>query len=149
MDRHQQHLRRGFNWLGGAMIIAKLTDVGTILIVLLFLTKEQVGVASLVVAFGTVIEALDGLGTGAALVQAPSLSRLQLDSLFWFIVGGALVVAGVTLFAAPWIASLYGMAGMAVYFLAVAIKQPLVGAAVIPLAIMSRDLQFERIAVVN
>jgi len=149
MDSHQQHLRRGFNWLGGAMIIAKLTDFGTILIVLLLLTKEQVGVASVVVAFGTVIEALDGLGTGAALVQAPSLSRLQLDSLFWFIVGGALVVAGVTLLAAPWIASLYGIAGMAAYFLAVAIKQPLVGAAVIPLAIMSRDLQYERIAVVN
>jgi O-antigen/teichoic acid export membrane protein len=149
MDSHQQHLRRGFNWLGGAMIIAKLTDFGTILIVLLLLTKEQVGVASLVVAFGTVIEALDGLGTSAALVQAPSLSRLQLDSLFWFIVGGALVVAGLTLLAAPWIASLYGISGMAAYFLAVAIKQPLVGAAVIPLAIMSRDLQYERIAVVN
>jgi O-antigen/teichoic acid export membrane protein len=149
MDSHQQHLRRGFNWLGGATIIAKLTDFGTILIVLLLLTKEQVGVASLVVAFGTVIEALDGLGTNAALVQAPSLSRLQLDSLFWFIVGAALVVAGVTLLAAPWIASLYGIAGMAAYFLAVAIKQPLVAAAVIPLAIMNRDLQYERIAVVN
>jgi O-antigen/teichoic acid export membrane protein len=149
MDSHRQHLRRGFNWLGGAMIIAKLTDFGTILIVLLFLTKQQVGVASLVVAFGTVIEALDGLGTGAALVQAPSVSRLQLDSLFWFIAGGALVVAGVTLIAAPWVASLYGITGMAAYFLAVAIKQPLVGAAVIPLAIMSRELQFERIAAVN
>src|SRR5215472_10712713 len=149
MDNHQHHLRRGFNWLGGAMIIAKLTDFGTIVVVLLFLTKEQVGVASVVVAFGTVIEALDGLGTGAALVQARSLSRVQLDSLFWFIAGGALVVAGLTLLAAPWIASLFGITGMAAYFLAVAIKQPLVGAAVIPLAIMNRDLQYERIAVVN
>jgi O-antigen/teichoic acid export membrane protein len=149
MDSHQQHLRRGFNWLGGAAIIAKLTDFGTSLIVLLLLTKEQVGIALLVVAFGTIIEALDGLGTSAALVQAPSLSRLQLDSLFWFILGGALVVASVTLLAAPWVASLYGVAGMAAYFLAVAIKQPLVGAAVIPLAIMNRKLQYERIAVVN
>ena len=75
MDSHQQHLRRGFSWLGGALIIAKLTDFGTILLVLRLLTKEQVGAASLVVAFGTVIEALDGLGTSTALVQAPSLSR--------------------------------------------------------------------------
>src|SRR6195256_161906 len=149
MDSHQQHLRRGFNWLGGAMIIAKLTDFGTILVVLRFLTKEQVGAASLVVAFGTVIEALDGLGTNTALVQAPSLSRLQLDSLFWFIVGAACVVAGLILLAAPWIASLYGIAAVAAYFLAVAIKQPLVAAAVIPLAIMNRELQYERIAIVN
>jgi O-antigen/teichoic acid export membrane protein len=131
------------------MVIAKGTDFGTILIVLLFLTKQQLGVASLVVAIGTVIEALDGLGTSAALIQAPSLSRLQLDSLFWFIGGAALLVAGMTLLAAPWIAAFFGVAGMARYFIAVAIKQPLVAAAVIPLAIMNRDLQYERIAVVN
>jgi O-antigen/teichoic acid export membrane protein len=149
MDTPQQHLRRGFNWLGSAMIIAKIIDFGTILVVLRLLTKEQVGTASLVVAFGTVIEALDGLGTSAALVQAPALARSQLDSLFWLILGAAVVVGAATLVAAPWIASLYGVAGMSAYFLAVAIKQPLVAAAVIPLAIMNRDLQYERIARVN
>ena len=149
MEGHQQHLRRGFNWLGGATIIAKITDFATILLVLHFLTKEQVGAGSLVVAFGAVIEALDGLGTSTALVQAPSLSRLQLDSLFWFILGSACAVAGVVLLAAPWIASLYGIASIGAYFLAVAIKQPLVGAAVIPLAILNRELKYERIAIVN
>jgi O-antigen/teichoic acid export membrane protein len=149
MDSHQQHLHRGFNWLGGAMIIAKITDFGAILIVLRFLTKEQLGAASLVVAFGAVIEAFDGLGTSTALVQAPSLSRLQLDSLFWVIVGAACVVAGLTLLVAPHIASLYGMASVGAYFLAIAIKQPLVGAAVIPLALMNRELEYERIAIVN
>ena len=149
MEGHQQHLRRGFNWLGGATIVAKITDFATILLVLRFLTKEQVGTASLVVAFGAVIEAFDGLGTSTALVQAPSLSRLQLDSLFWIIFGAACVVGGLTLLAAPWIASLYGIAGIGGYFLAVAIKQPLVGAAVIPLAMMNRELQFERIAIIN
>ena len=149
MNSHQQHLHRGFNWLGGAMIIAKITDFGTILLVLRFLTKEQVGTASLVVAFGAVIEAFDGLGTSTALVQAPSLSRIQLDSLFWVIVGAACVVAGLTLLVAPYIASLYGIAGVGAYFLAIAVKQPLVGAAVIPLAMMNRELQFERIAIIN
>ncbi len=149
METPQQHLRRGFNWLGSAMIIAKIIDFATILVVLRLLTKEQVGSASLVVAFGTVIEALDGLGTSAALVQAPSLERPQLDSLFWLIVGAAWVVGAATLIAAPWIASIYGVAGMAAYFIAVAIKQPLVAAAVIPLAILNRELQYERIARVN
>jgi O-antigen/teichoic acid export membrane protein len=149
MEGHQQHLRRGFNWLGGAAIVAKITDLATILLVLRFLTKEQVGAASLVVACGAVIEALDGLGTSTALVQAPSLSRLQLDSLFWCILGAACVVAGGVLLAAPWIASLYGMAGVAAYFLAIAIKQPLVAAAVIPMAMLNRGLRYERIALVN
>ena len=149
MTTHHEHLRRGFNWLGGAMAASKVIDFATILIVLLFLTKEQVGLASLVVAIGTVVEALDGLGTSAALVQARSLTQEQLDSLFWFIAGSAVLVGAITLAAAHPIAAFYGAPGMSAYFLAIAIKQPLVGAAVIPLALMSRDLQYERIAIVN
>jgi O-antigen/teichoic acid export membrane protein len=149
MGTHHEQLRRGFNWLGGAMAASKAIDFATILLVLLFLTKEQVGLASLIVAIGTVIEALDGLGTSAALVQARSLTREQLDSLFWYIAGGAVLVGLLTLAVARPIAAFYGAAGMSAYFLAVAIKQPLVGAAVIPLALMSRDLQYERIAIVN
>jgi O-antigen/teichoic acid export membrane protein len=149
MDNPDKHLARGFNWLGSATIIAKVIDFSTILAVLLFLTKEQVGVASLVVSVAMVIEAFDGLGTGEALVQARSVSRLQLDTLFWFIIAAAIVVGGLTLVAAPWIAAVYGVAGMQTYFIAAAVKQPLVGAALIPLANMNRDLQYERIAIVN
>ncbi|HLZ65753.1 MAG TPA: oligosaccharide flippase family protein [Aliidongia sp.] len=146
---HHRHLSRGFNWLGGATVLAKVIDFSTTLVVLLFLTKEQVGVASLVISIAMIVEAFDGLGTNEALVQAKSVSRLQLDTLFWFIVGAAIVVSGVTLLAAPWIQAAYGVAGMAAYFVAAAIKQPLVGAALIPLALMNRELQYERIAIVN
>jgi O-antigen/teichoic acid export membrane protein len=149
MDSHRRHLGRGFTWLGGATVLAKVIDFSTILAVLLFLTKEQVGTASLVVSIAMIIEAFDGLGTSEALVQAKSVSRLQLDSLFWFVVGAAALVAGLALLAAPWIAAAYGVAGLASYFIAAAIKQPLVGAALIPLALMNRDLQYERIAIVN
>ncbi|HET7334878.1 MAG TPA: oligosaccharide flippase family protein [Rhizomicrobium sp.] len=149
MSSHHEHLHRGFKWLGGATIAAKIIDSVTILLVLLFLTKEQVGIASLVVSIGMVVEALDGLGTSEALVQARDVSRLQQDTLFWFILGAALIMSGLILAAAPGIEAIYGVAGMAVYFVAVAVKLPLVGAAVIPLANMNRELQYERIAIVN
>jgi O-antigen/teichoic acid export membrane protein len=149
MDSHREHLNRGFTWLGGATVAAKVIDFTTILIVLLFLTKQQVGTASIVISIAMVIEAFDGLGTGEALIQAPSVSRLQLDTLFWFVTGAAALVGALTLAAAPWIEAIYGEPGMRTYFIAAAIKQPLVGAALIPLAIMNRDLQYERIAVVN
>ncbi|MDG3439133.1 oligosaccharide flippase family protein [Nitrospirillum amazonense] len=146
---HQRHLRRGFNWLGGATVLAKVIDFSTILAVLTFLSKEQVGVASLVISTGMVIEAFDGLGTGDALVQAPAVAKRQLDSLFWFILGAAFLMGAVTLAAAPGLEALYGVTGMAAYFVAVAAKQPMVAAAVIPLALLNRDLKYERIAVVN
>ena len=146
---HRHHLGRGFNWLGGATIIAKLVDFGTILAVLLYLTKAQVGIGSLVMAFGMVIEAFDGLGTSDAIVQTANITRAQLDSLFWFIIAAAVLVAGATLLAAPGVQLLYGQHGIAIYFLAVAAKQPLVAAAVIPLAMLNRALRYEAIAAVN
>jgi O-antigen/teichoic acid export membrane protein len=143
------HLDRGFNWLGVATLVAKVVDFSTILAVLLFLTKAQVGVGSLVVSIAMIVEAFDGLGAGEALVQARSVTRVQLDTLFWFVIGMAVLVAGVVLLAAPRIGAIYGVPGMTAYLLAAAVKQPLVGAALIPLALMNRDLQYERIAVVN
>jgi O-antigen/teichoic acid export membrane protein len=149
MDSHQRHLIRGFNWLGGATIIAKVVDFSTILVVLLFLTKAQVGIGSLVVSIAMIVEAFDGLGTGDALVQAVTVSRLQLDTLFWFILGLGVLIAGLTLLAAPLIASLYGNTSIIAYLGMVALKQPLVAMAVIPLALLNRGLHYDRIAIVN
>ncbi len=146
---HHQRLGRGFNWLGGATVVAKVVDFATIVVMLLFLTKQQLGVASLVVSIGMVVEALNGLGTGEALIQARTVSRDQLDTLFWYVTGAALLSGGALLLVAPAIAAAYGVAGMAGYFVLIAAKQPLVGAALIPLALMSRALQYERIALVN
>lgn len=149
MAQHRRDLGRGFNWLGGATIIAKVTDFSTILVVLLCLSKTQMGIGSLVVSIGMVVEAFDGLGTGDALVQARGVNRRQLDSLFWFILAAAGLVALLTLAAAPLVQMIYGVPGMAAYFLLVAAKQPLVGAAVIPLARLNRALRYERIAAIN
>ncbi len=148
-EEHRRQLRRGFNWLGGATIVARIVDVLTTLAMLLLLTRNQVGVASLVVSIGMVVEAFNGLGTGQALIQARSVSRVQLDTVFWYVLGAAAVTGGLTLLAAPWIGTIYGLTGMTGYFVAVAAKQPLVGAAVVPLAMMNRNLQYRRIATVN
>jgi O-antigen/teichoic acid export membrane protein len=149
MSSHQRDLARGFTWLGGATLAARIIDFATILAVLSFLTKQQVGIGSLVVSAGMVIEALDGWGTSEALIQSPAVNQVQLNTLFWFVVGAACAVGGLTLLVAPGVAAIYGVGGMAAYFWAIALKQPLVGAALVPLALMNRDLQFERIAAVN
>jgi hypothetical protein len=56
---------------------------------------------------------------------------------------------GVTLLAALLIAALYGNASIAAYLGMVALKQPLVAMALIPLALLNRGLQFDRMATVN
>ncbi len=145
---HREQLGRGFNWLGGAMVLARVVDFATVAAMLFLLTKQQVGVASVVVSVGMVVEAFNGLGTGEALLQAGAVSRAQLDTLFWYVLGAALLIAALVLLAAPLADAVYG-GGIARYAVAIALKQPVVGAALIPLALMNRDLQYRRIATVN
>lgn len=149
MDNHVQHLRRGFNWLGGATIVARVTDIGTVFLLLTLLTQEQVGIASLVLSIAMVIEAINELGTSEAMVQAKTLSRLQLDSVFWFVVGLGVLLGLIVVATAPLSAWFFNIPGMAAYFIPVALKQPIVAAASIPLTTMTRSLAYERIAVVN
>ncbi len=149
LEGHQRHLGRGFNWLGGATIVAKTVDFSTIIVVLLYLTKAQLGIGSLVISIAMVVEAFDGLGTGDAVVQASVIQHRELSSLFWFILAAAIVVALLTIAAAPLFGWVYDMAGMSRFFYLLAAKQVLVGAAVIPLALLNRELKYERIALVN
>lgn len=149
MDDHHSNLRRGFNWLGGATVVAKLLDFGATLAVLWFLTKDQVGIGSLVWSIAFVAEATEGLGTGAAIVQARSVSREQLDSVFWFSMGVAVIAGTLLWLAAPLIEGFYGIPGLADYFIAVIAKLLFVGAALVPLQMLNRELRYERIAVVN
>lgn len=149
MDDHHSNLRRGFNWLGSAAVIAKLIDFSTTLAVLWFLTKDEVGIGSLVWSIAFVVEAMEGLGTGAAIVQAPSISRLQLDTVFWFAMGLAGVAGALLWFAAPLIGNFYHIPGLAGYFTAVMAKLLFVGAALVPLQLLNRELEYERIAAVN
>lgn len=146
---HHRHLARGFNWLGGAALIAKIIDFFTIIVVLLCLTQAQIGIGSLVVSFGMMIEAFDGLGTGDAIVQASEINDSQLTTLFWYILFIALVISTLALALAPVAQAVYHTPGMALFFVAIAIKQPLVGIAVIPLSLLNRELRYEPIAVIN
>ena len=149
MEDYRRHLDRGFNWLGGAAVIARIVDLCCILIVLLYLTKEEVGVAALVVSLGSMIDALDGLGTGDALVQASAVTARQRDTVFWFNIATALLVAALTAAFAPLAATLFGAAGMAGYLTLVAVKQPVTALAVVPVAMLNRTLAYERIALIN
>ena len=47
MSEAQQQLRRGLIWLGSAAAIGRITDVASTVTVLFFLTKEEVGVATI------------------------------------------------------------------------------------------------------
>lgn len=149
MSDHHSNLQRGFNRLGAATVVAKVVDLGATVTVLWFLTQEQVGIASLVWAIAVILEAAEGLGTGVAIVQARSVTRVQLDSLYWLSIAVAVLSGALLLLAGPLLGHLFDIPGMSYYLLPVVAKLLFVGAAVVPFQLLNRELKYERIAVIN
>src|SRR5262249_52302854 len=75
--------QRGLFWLGSAAVVARAIDVLTLFGVLFFISKEQLGVATIAWTIGMILEAVCRLGLGTAILQAENPTRIQLDTVFW------------------------------------------------------------------
>ncbi|MBU0551743.1 oligosaccharide flippase family protein, partial [Myxococcota bacterium] len=146
-DDARGHIKRGIFWLGLAQLIARLLDAGSVLIILIFLSREAVGLATLAWAIAVILEAFNGLGIGAAMLQAKTISARQIDAIFIFTMSiAALLFLGVSL-AAPWIARGYGAPELTPMIIASVSKLLFVGAALVPLQLLNRALAFKQIGV--
>ena len=141
----QQQIKRGFFWFGSASVLMRLIDLGSTLVILALLSRAQMGLAALSWSGVVVIEAFNGLGGGTALVQAESVSSDEKNSLFWFSLGVGLLMAGVMLLIAPFLASYYGEPVLLFMVMVSGLKLILVGSALIPLQLLTRALRFKEI----
>lgn len=136
-------MKRGLWWMGGATVAMRVLDVGGSLLVLQFLSRSEVGLAALAWTFSVVLEAFNGLGVGAVVVRQRDLAHPELSGLFWFCT--LLGVAAVAVMAAlgPFIAIFYADARLYPMMVASAAKLVFVGAALVPLQLLTRDLHFK------
>ncbi len=91
MDARKE-ITRGVLWLGSASLVSQVVDAVSIVIVLWFLNRAELGVATLAWSVAVVMEAFNGLGVSTSMVQAKSLDERQLSTLFWYVMGIAVVV---------------------------------------------------------
>jgi O-antigen/teichoic acid export membrane protein len=80
MTEAQHQLNRGLIWLGSAAAIGRVADLASTIAVLFFLSKEEMGGATIAWAIGMVLEAVCRLGLGVAILQAKDVTRIQLDT---------------------------------------------------------------------
>lgn len=139
--RHE--MKRGLWWMGSATLAMRLLDVGGTLLVLQFLSASEIGLATLAWSFAVALEAFNGLGTGQVVVRQRELTHRQLSGIFWFCT--MLGVAAVALMAAagPLLAVFYSDYRLYPMMVVVATKLVFVGAAVVPLQLLARDLRFK------
>jgi PST family polysaccharide transporter len=135
-------MKRGLWWTGAATIAMRVLDVGGTLLVLQFLSPAEIGIATLAWSLSVALEAFNGLGVGLVVVRQRDLTHTELSGLFWF--STLLGVAAVAVMAAlaPFVALFYANWRLYPMVVAAASKLIFVGAALVPLQLLTRDLDF-------
>lgn len=135
-------LKRGLWWMGSATVAMRVLDVAGSLLVLQFLSKSEVGLAALAWSFSVALESFNGLGVGYVIVRQRELSHADLSGLFWFCT--LLGVAAMAIMAAvgPFLAIFYADYRLYPMMVVAALKLVFVGAALVPLSVLTRDLQY-------
>jgi O-antigen/teichoic acid export membrane protein len=142
-------IRRGFVWLGAASIIARIFDAGSVLVVMWFVSREQIGLATVAWSATVLLESMNGLGLNTALLQTAHVSQEKLTAAFWYTLGVAtLLVVLVGVFSGS-LASYFEQPGLRPMIMASSTKLWFVGAALVPLNQLNRAAQFERIAAIS
>lgn len=136
-------MKRGLWWMGGATLAMRLLDVGGTLIVLQFLGPGEIGIATLAWSLAVAMEAFNGLGVGQVLVRQKEMTHAELSGLFWFCTLLGVAATAVMGAVAPFVAVFYGNWRLYPMIVVAATKLIFVGAALVPLQVLTRDLDFK------
>ena len=144
---HRQ-LGRGLLWLGASNLFARLLDAVSAVLVLRFLSREALGLATLAWSTTTLAECFNGFGIGGAVIQSGTLTERSKSTAYWYALMTSALLAVTVYGAAPLIASLYGVPELASLIHVSSLKLIFVGCANVPLAVASRGLRFERLGLI-
>jgi O-antigen/teichoic acid export membrane protein len=144
----QRELGRGLVWLGTSNLFAKLLDAAGAVLVLRFLSKEELGLATLAWSTTTLAESFNSFGIGNAVIQAGELTDRSKATAHWYAIVTSTLLAGAVYAAAPAMASLYGVPQLTALIQISSAKLVFVGCANVPLAMASRSLRFGRLGLI-
>lgn len=150
-DASAATIRSGIAWFGIAALVTRLADLVALVAVLAILTPAQLGIATAVRAFQSVVESFAGTGLGAsvALVQAPTLSRGTLNGMFWYATSVGAVSTVAFVFCAWPLATWLDEPEIVPLMFVAAPRFLFMGTAIIPLTKINRDMRFRASAAVN
>lgn len=145
----RNEMKRGLWWMGGATVAMRLCDLAGLFVVLKLLSRGEVGVATLSWSIAVVLEAFNGLGVSVVIIRRPDLTHRDLSGLFWMCTLTGVVAVGLVALVSPWLAGFYGDARLPLMIVASASKLVFVGAALVPLQLLVRDLKFREAGAVQ
>ena len=137
-------IRSGFMWLGIASIVSQALDAISTIVVMMFITKADMGLATIAVQFSKCVEAFIALGVGKALVQDNDLTENETHSLFWLAVGFGLLLALILLPVAWGLSWFYHNDFLVPLFLVCIIDIVFLNIGEVPKKIVERKLEYSK-----
>lgn len=139
----------GLFWTGGARLLSQILTWAITIVVIRLLNPGDYGLLAMATVFMSFLALLAEAGLGAALIQAPEVDDLKLRRIF-----GAVILIDAALFllqfvAAPAIAHFFAEERLVPIIRVLAFQFLLMIFTVIPLALLSRRLDFKRQSMID
>src|SRR5262245_39318664 len=148
-DSHSKaKISRGLAWIGLASTLVGMLDLAAQVIILhLFITAEEYGIAALAVTLFPLLDQATDMGLSSAVIQRDDHSPEKIDTVFWLnlIMSGLLFV--VLAVCAPLYARFQGHAVVGSMLIVYGGKLVFQNAYFIPAAMMKRELRFKELSV--
>lgn len=130
--------------MGSASAVMRGLNLISSFVVARYLSREEVGVATLVWSVSVLVEAFNGFGMGQVVVRTPGLTHRQISGIHWFIVLVGLVIAAIMAASAPLVAGIYHEPLLVPMIAVGASKMVFVGLAQVRIQLLVRELRFPR-----
>lgn len=144
-----QRVVRSFAWRGGSQFVVQFCTWVSTLIVIRLLVPSDYGLMAMAGVFLGLFFILADLGLGAAVIQAPTISRDQLSRLFGIVLVVNALGGAVMLISAPAVAAFFGEPQLVLVIRVLTVNFLLVALYTLPQSQLMRDLEFGLIARVD
>jgi O-antigen/teichoic acid export membrane protein len=150
LPHSHQKVKRGLAWIGAASSLVGILDFVALLLMLgLWIPKEQYGIATKAVWLFPILDMATDLGLSGAVIQKDSNDPEKISSVFWMnvVMAGALflILVGV----APLMAAFSGHAVVGWMLVAYGTKLLWQNVYFIPSALMRRELRFKELSIIR
>lgn len=143
----KKSIRKGFLWIGIASTFSQILSASTMLILMLFLSKDELGIATIAVAAGVILEAFNALGTGQAFLQSPDLTQNKTHTVFWFSTAFGIAAYILCMPMAWGLERFYNIPMLAPMILVMMLKLPVVSIASVPLQLINRRFEYQKVSI--
>lgn len=140
---------RGVLWSAYSMLATQGLQTLSKVLLARMLSPDAFGLVGMALVFTALVQVINDLGLGAAIVQRKDLSSYHMDAAFWICLAGGVTLCGIGMLVAPLLAAFYREPALTRVVRVLSIGLAIGGVGVIPRALLIRQLDFRRLAILE